>query len=794
MVADFIKAINAGHDRIALIAGTGAGKAQPLTSKVLTPGGYKLMGELDVGDQVTGKDGGIYRVTSIHPQGEKEVYKVTFTDGSSTFCCDDHLWNVKLRHGGFWQTLPLLTIRKFYNNIDVIIPIVKPVTFNLNLGELPVDPYEFGLSLDNSQSIPDVFKYSTVDNRIKLLRGLFESGAIVKSGHSYEIKYITTSRMLAEDIQFLARSLGGICQIKSFNSDSKFHVNLTLPENIPPFEACEKYSTWLNINTNNVCYDRIVHNIELVGKEFCQCITVDAPDSLYVTDDFIVTHNTVIASKIIQILRHNNLKILFLVHRDVLISQTANKLQSFGLSCGFIKAGYEEDPSNPIQIASIQTLDRRDGWKKLHFDVVIADEGHRTVYTAVHKEMMEDIYRKAIFVTLTATPYRLSSKEKMGDIFPKMIASPVPKKLMEMGYLAPLKYYSIGEADLSKVRTHMGDFREGDLSIVCNTPELIDKIVEEYKKKTPGKTAIGFTVDIKHAEDVCEAFKHSGIPSVVVSGKTPYETRRYFYKCLREGKIKVLLSCDAISEGFDEPSVEVGLLLRPTKSKALYEQQIGRVMRISPDTGKTHGTVLDQAGNVRRHGFIEDREVYRIPKTSDTKSNEDNPVPLKSCPNCGAFLYGFQMECVCGYKFEAKPVAQISGDLVEIVVDKKAHRHMLAFQKLRRNAFDKGHDPYRANYQFKEKYKFEPKNEWCRDSIYGDLSEKPLREKGALMRKYFEYLNGISKTKKKDLRWVGKQMELEFGSNWKNECLSKSDIERWDTIIKEISIAFKNVS
>ena len=99
----------------------------------------------------------------------------------------------------------------------------------------------------------------------------------------------------------------------------------------------------------------------------------------------------------------------------------------------------------------------------------------------------------------------------------------------------------------------------------------------------------------------------------------------------------VLTSCNVISIGFDEPSVEVGLMLRPTQSSAMHFQQLGRVMRISPQTGKAYGIILDQAGNLQRLGFPEDVEDYTLP-TQNRSTGGGGVAPTKPCPACGRIV------------------------------------------------------------------------------------------------------------------------------------------------------------
>ena len=162
---DVYKLYRDGSRSVLIIATGGMGKAQPLTAKVLTPGGFKLMGELEVGDLVASAIGGSSRVTGVFPQGVKEVFRIGFSDGSSALCCDDHLWNVQshamTRYNGldYWQTMPLHKVRETYirhrkvsdriplgMEMKYRIPLVKPVEFFPAVEPLPINSYALGFN------------------------------------------------------------------------------------------------------------------------------------------------------------------------------------------------------------------------------------------------------------------------------------------------------------------------------------------------------------------------------------------------------------------------------------------------------------------------------------------------------------------------------------------------------------------------------------------------------------------------------------------------------------------------
>ncbi|MFM7424171.1 MAG: DEAD/DEAH box helicase [Elainella sp.] len=471
---------------------------------------------------------------------------------------------------------------------------------------------------------------------------------------------------------------------------------------------------------------------------------------------------TVIGGKICADTAARGLRLMFLVHLDVLVGQTYEKMQAFGLRCGFIKAGWQEDPQAPIQIASIQTMEKRDWWRDWKAHVVFFDEGHQTVFSRIGQEIIYETHPKSVHLAMTATPYRLG-REQLGDHMQTYVATPVPSELQRMGYLAPMQYYGVpsdSQIDLDGVRTKAGDYDERDLKNACDRPELVQRIVEEWHRLTPGKRTIAFCVDVEHARHVAEAFKASGVSAAVVDGTTPIKERHQLYRDLGAGWLLVLTSCNVISIGFDEPSVEVGLLLRPTQSRALHYQQIGRLLRISPSTGKTGGIILDQANNLKRLGFPEDIQEYRLPSRSDTGSSE--VTPNKQCPLCNRLLWGFVMVCPgCGHRWETEIQVQTE-DLVEVyseeVLRQIERRKMYEFYRVQRQkSFQEGAAPNWTKRVFFEKFNCFPEDSWSLGAIFGDAPTMDDRHA------YRDYLTRIAQQSGKSISWVIEEFQQEFG-------------------------------
>ncbi len=346
-----------------------SGKAQPLSSQVLTPKGYVQMKDLEVGSRVCTPDGGESTVIGIYPQGMQDVYKVTLDDKSFTMCTLDHLWSVSTRDSDLENVMSTQQILdkglgKHYRKFKI--PQINPCKFNES--EQLLDPWLLGLLLGdgslrdsitlscndeqivnrvrsilesqydmtlsakrnhcdyglrwkgrmkkpnpvaqaiadlgllNKKSydkfIPKQYLINSIDARIEVFRGLIDSDGHV-SGNS--IQFVTTSKQLAKDFVFLARSLGCRCvhssRRNSYTTKSgqkqsgaiAYYINCLLGDfsfkvaTLDRKQVADKKSKMNN---------RFIESIEYSHKEHCQCIMIGHPDSLYITDNFTTTHNT----------------------------------------------------------------------------------------------------------------------------------------------------------------------------------------------------------------------------------------------------------------------------------------------------------------------------------------------------------------------------------------------------------------------------------------------------------------------------------------------------------------------
>ncbi|MEU7528665.1 helicase-related protein [Saccharothrix sp. NPDC042600] len=264
----------------------GSGKAQPLDSLVLTPEGFVPMGEIEVGAAVVAADGTTTTVTGVFPQGEREVYRVVLSDGKSVECDLDHLWQV--------HTGEVKTLRELRDD----------------LYDLDGTP-KWRLPLVTAPDV-DCVELAPVKERHELLQGLLTTGGRCDG---VDVVFRTESENLAEYVSELAESLGGTGSI-AFGYELH-EVTVRLPEEFPPFrDALDRTAPPV----------RRVEAVEFVGVKPVQCISIAHPSRLYVTDHFVVTHNTMVALRAMLQVVDAGRQAAMLAPTEVLAAQHARSL------------------------------------------------------------------------------------------------------------------------------------------------------------------------------------------------------------------------------------------------------------------------------------------------------------------------------------------------------------------------------------------------------------------------------------------------------------------------------------
>lgn len=374
-------------------------------------------------------------------------------------------------------------------------------------------------------------------------------------------------------------------------------------------------------------------------------------------------------------------RVCILVHRQELVDQSSRSLHAIGCQHGVIAAGYCQDLRQGVQVASVQTLARR-----LHiippdfFQLLIVDEAHHAV-AGTWATVLAAMPRARVF-GVTATPERLDGRG-LGDQFDVMIEGPDAAWLTQEGFLVPAKVYRPSGFDFTSIRRL--DTRKGHEAseAILRQGQAMGDAVTHYSRTIQdvyNGTAIAFCVSVAHAGAVAEAFRNQGIPAAMLDGTMDRGQRRLLINDLGAGVLKVLTSCDIVSEGTDIPSVTGGIGLRPSDSLSLHLQQMGRILR--PCEGKPFAVWNDHVGNtyngdIVKHGLPTDPREWSLEGRSACQKRKSDAPPIRICPACFAAVPSAANPCPeCGHEV---PVVRcelktVEGDLQEIPASVIARR------------------------------------------------------------------------------------------------------------------------
>lgn len=355
-------------------------------------------------------------------------------------------------------------------------------------------------------------------------------------------------------------------------------------------------------------------------------------------------------------------RVLILVHRRELIHQASSKLTAAGVEHGIIAAGVQRADAT-VQVASVQTLIRRLATIDWEPCLIIIDEAHHAA--AGSWSQIISHWPGALRLGVTATPCRLDGRG-LGDTFDALIEGPSVQMLTSAGYISPARIFAPPiVADLSQLRRRAGDYAIDQAADAMTRPTVTGDAIKHYRKLGGDQQAIAFCCNVNHAVSVRDSFETAGISSALLLGGTA--NRDAVVRAFAAGTIRVLVTVDVVSEGFDIPAASVAILLRPTQSLGLYLQQVGRVLR--PAQGKDAAIILDHVGNVTRHGFPDDIRQWSLEHGARRASSGPAAPSVRTCPACFAAFRPAPQCPICGADcaFESRrPMQQVDGELKEL--------------------------------------------------------------------------------------------------------------------------------
>lgn len=708
------------HSRVVGIQ-TGKGKAQTLSSKVKVPGGWKRMGDVKVGDTVTAWDGKPCKVLGIYPQGEVDIFEVTFADGRKTRVTGDHLWKffyVNTTPHKRWRvdnTKEMMRLLKMPNP-RVYVPLceseeVPPI-------DLPIDPYLMGVIMGDGcitnhavaitkadqelfdliektlpegdslvkikddrclgyrlagenknnktlaalhelglmgkrsweKELPEIYLKGSTEQRWSLLQGLMDTDGFVNAKSvGGSVSFCSTSLLLAGQVQYLVRSLGGIASIserspkypyKGELRDGRkaFVVNIRMKKPSMLFRLTRKKERTNDEGQYAKDLKLRVLSIVPVEREEAQCISIDHPDHLYITDDFIVTHNTFTALKAVELIGYRTLIVVPAMYADkwyadvlgTFDTSDKNVLYLKGaksLSAAFKLAAADELPqeflittSTTLQIYLRNyemekhiSLERDPHPEKLYealgVGVRIIDELHKNIHLNIKMDLYSNVYKSiGLSATLKASNPFIN---KMTDM-----AYPMRDRYQGLPYHRYIDVYALEYrfANAEKVR-HKGS--KGEYSHVvfeqwlmrnpklldAYTDMLLDYVEDEFvSTRKPEYTAILFAATIDYCTHLTQCAKQRW-PDLNIAryiGEDDYEALMK-----ADFAISTVLSAGTAVDKYGLTDVFLSTSIDSIQSN---EQAMGRLRELLQWPGVTPRFHYFFAGNVEKQVIYHERK------------------------------------------------------------------------------------------------------------------------------------------------------------------------------------------
>jgi superfamily II DNA or RNA helicase len=335
-------------------------------------------------------------------------------------------------------------------------------------------------------------------------------------------------------------------------------------------------------------------------------------------------------------------KVLWVAHRSELVDQAAAELASTtGRRIGIIQGSRKPDPSAQIQVATIQTLIRRENIPPA--DLVVGDEAHRMLAKQWHALL--ETYSRSYFLYLTATPERGDGKP-MSDLADVIVPTVQPSELIDEGVLVPCEIIA-PNAEIAK--------------------GLAEDPVTAYLQWGGRRRAVFFCQTKEHARRVTASLEDNGIPAGMVTDDTPWATRKAIYKKVHSGQLLALVNVFVATEGLDIPPLEVCVIARTMGHASMYVQAVGRILRASPN--KSSGLIIDLKGVVEKYGSPEADRHYHLEGDEAVTLDDKGAAKRMKCPDCGSLRSG-PVCPVCGLAFgsDRPPVPDIVSTPLEVKV------------------------------------------------------------------------------------------------------------------------------
>ena len=336
---------------------------------------------------------------------------------------------------------------------------------------------------------------------------------------------------------------------------------------------------------------------------------------------------TIVFAKVAEECVKQGDRVLILAHRGELLQQASDKIANVtGLGCSVEKA--EETCLGSwfrITVGSVQSLMRESRLNRFpnnYFNTIVIDEAHHCISDSYQRVLNH--FPDAKVLGVTATPDRGDMKN-LGSVFESLAYEYTLPKAVKEGYLSPIKAITIPlKVDLTGVGMQSGDFKAGDLGTALD-PYLYD-IAKEMKKYCHGRKTVVFLPLVKTSQKFRDILNQNGFHAAEVNGDS--QDRAEILRDFEQGKYNVLCNSMLLTEGWDCPSVDCIVVLRPTKVRGLYCQMVGRGTRLAP--GKEHLLLLDFLWHTEKHELC--HPAHLICESEEVAKKMTENLEKAGCP------------------------------------------------------------------------------------------------------------------------------------------------------------------
>lgn len=554
-------------------------------------------------------------------------------------------------------------------------------------------------NLIQNKHVPHEYKTSSESSRLRLLAGIIDTdGSYTGKGFDY----ISISEKLADDVIFIARSLGFSAYKKKCrktcvnNGVVGDYYRCTISGNVEKIPTLiKRKQAKPRKQKKNVLLTGLTVKKIGIGEYFG--FQVLGSDSLYLLGDFTVTHNSIIVSDIVNDGAHYNMRQCVIAHRNELVSQMSAHIARRGIYHQIIGSDstvaqirrmhrtlFNQQfvhPTAPTSVVGVDTLisrkEERAKWAAQQ-DRWIGDECHHFIgndRTPPNKwgkaiAMMPNAYGLGV----TATPVRADGQglgREYDGPFDVMICGPTMRQLIDCHYLCDYEIVC-PSSDLKVTDEEVsadGDWSSKTLKKAAKQSHIVGDVVENYCKYAFGRRTIVFATDTETAAVTARKFTEWNITAAALSAETPSAVREKYINEFKSGKLTVLINVDLFDEGFDVPECDVVIMARPTASLGKYRQMCGRALRYVP--GKV-ALIIDMVSNIIRHRYPDHETIWTLARRDKRGKQVKDPdeIPLTTCVACTKPYERYMVACpYCGMEKPLpsprdRTLEMVEGDLI----------------------------------------------------------------------------------------------------------------------------------